>query len=284
MTHEVQIGDRTIRIDDFSGRKGIRVLRTLEEIAKAAPAIQKKWQDYTREYEAENTIDLDRAYARSEFGPQPLFTEEPVLNDEGQVINDSSGRPLVRRMPMLDEQGAVRMGPDPLGHLSEQDWAASGNKLKRPRSPDLQQQLMVVFPEMIHLAEKETAALIGLIAMPNSDVKRYSKDEVMREKAYEIGDEILDAPIQDIVALAILAGEVLTEQYQGKIVGKYGSRLKSMLKLIGVSVPESLTTTQETSSSESSTTNATSSTDSPPPTDGTKSKPSTETPTVASAA
>lgn len=286
MTHEVHIGDRTFRIDDFTGRKGIRVLRTLEEIAKAAPEIQKKWQEYTRQYETENTIDLDRAYARSEFGPQPLYTEEPVLNDEGHVLNGSDGRPLVRRMPMLDEQGRVRMGPDPLGHLSQEDWQASGNKLKRPRSPSVQEQLMVVFPMMIDLAEQETASLIGLIAMPNSDVKRYSKDETIKAKAYEIGDDILDAPIQDIVGLAIIAGEVLTEQYREKIVGKFGNRLKSILKLIGISLPDTppLPTTAETSKTESSMTNVTSSTDSPSPTDGMKSEPSTETPTVDSVA
>lgn len=282
-THTIEIGDRSIRIDDFSGRKGIRVLRTLEEISKAAPAIQKKWQEYTREYESENTIDLDRAYARSEFGPQPLYVEEPVLNDQGEVLNGSDGRPLVRRMPMLDEHGQVRMGPDPLGHLTEQDWQSSGNKLKRPRSPSFQEQLMVVFPMMIDLAEKETASLIGLIAMPNSDVKRYSKEDVMKEKAFEIGDDILDAPIQDIVGLAILAAEVLETQYREKIVGKHGNRLRSVLKLIGISLPEPKdSTTTEPSSPESSTTSATSSTDSPSPTDGTKSEPSTTQPTAVS--
>lgn len=281
---EVRLTNRTVTIYDFSGRKAVRVLRTLDEVAKAAPEIQSAWQQYIKEYEAENTVDLDRAFARAQYSPEPLMREEPVVVD-GEVQYDRQGRPLVRRMPILDERtGGPMMGPDPLGHLSEQDWQASGNKLKRPRTPSAQECFVKVFPMMIEMAEDQMTSLIGLICMPNDDVRRYAADgeETIREKIKEAGDALMDEPFHMLIELGVVCSEVISAQYKDNVLGKLGPRINSMLGLFGVQmtlkVPEPSDDHSQTPSSTppSSETSLTSSTDSPPPTDGTKSGSSTE--------
>lgn len=281
--HEVTVGDRTIRIEDFSARKGLRILRLLEHTAKGVPEIQKRWGEYTREYEDTHTVDLDRALARSQYPPEPLMREEPVVVD-GVVQTDLLNRPLVRREPMFDEAGKVRVGPDPLGHITDADWAASGNKLRQPRSPTAAEQVVAILPLAIELAEGEVAKLLGLVAMPNRDVKTYGRDslDVLWEKAAELGDDILEAPMDQVVELAVVAGECVQETYMVKVVERLGGRLAAIGRLFGMKLTADPETSNETSPTPASTRNPTSSTDSPPPTDGAKDEPSTALASAAS--
>jgi hypothetical protein len=279
MAHEVQVGNRKITLETFSARKGLRVLRLLEHTANAFPEIQKHWGDYVREYEQTHTVDLDRAAARAAYPPQPLTREEPVIGDQGQVVTDDDGRPLVRREPVI-ENGKVLVGPDPLGHLTDADWAASDQKLRQPRQPTWGEQLIAVLPQAIELAEGEVAKLLGLIAMSNADVARYGKEglESLWARAGEFGDELLDADLDQVIELAVAAGESVNETYQIKVVERLGERLGSALRLIGFNPPsrKPTATSTETSSSPPTTTNPTSSTDSQPPTDGPSPESSTE--------
>jgi hypothetical protein len=281
--HEVTVNGNIIRIESFSARKGLRILRLLEHTAKGVPEIQTAWANYTRDYEATHTIDLDRAMARSQYPPSPLLREEPVLID-GIAQADANGRPLVRREPMFGEDGKVLVGPDPLGHITEADWAASGNKLREPKSPSSAEQIVAVLPLAIELAEDEVAKLLGLIAMTNSDVKRYGKEnlDTLWEKAAEYGDEILEAPMEQVVELAVVAGECVQETYMVKVVERLGERLTSIARLVGMDVSARTAPGKQTSSTEASTTSPTSSTDSPEPTDGAKDEPSTEPASVVS--
>jgi len=275
MSREVRVGDSTIRIEPFSGRKGIQALRAIDYISNAVPDIQKKWARYTTEYEATHTINIDRALARAEIRPEPLLEEQPVLDEDGIPLCDAQDRPLVRRVPMMRD-GQVVMGPDPLGHLSEQDWAASGNMLRRPRSPRAEEQVLVILPDVLAAAEDQLAKLLGLIAMSNKDVKRAGRDGTLWEKAAEIGDEILDADLNEIVELAVVAGESLREEFRVKIRERLGERLVQVARLFGFDLGP-------TSSEKPSMTSPDSSTDSPPPTDGASPERSTEPAGVASA-
>jgi hypothetical protein len=283
MAHEVQVGDRVIRIETFSARKGLRVLRLLEHTAKGFPEIQKHWATYVREYEDSHTIDLDRSAARALYSPKPLTREEPVIGEQGQVLTDEEGRPLIRREPIL-ENGQVIVGPDPLGHLTDADWVASGQKLRQPRSPSWAEQLVAVLPLAIELAEDEVAKLLGLIAMPNRDVARYGSEglDVLWDKAAELGDELLDADLDQVIELAVTAGESVNETYRVKVVERLGERLGQALRLIGLNPRIPTATSNETSSTPQTTTNATSSTDSLEPTDGTNTESLTEPVSVAS--
>jgi hypothetical protein len=274
---EVQVGDRLVRLENFSGRKGIRVLRLLEYTAKAFPGIQDEWQRYTAHYEQTHTMDIDRAYARSVYAPQPLMREEPALDNEGQPVLGPAGEPLFQRVPMQTEDGRPVMGPDPLGHLSEEDWAASGNKLRQPRSPSAAEQFMAIFPHAVEIAENEVARLLGLIAMPNSEVRERTDNGTLWDGAADAGNEMLDAPFDELVELMVAAGEAVGEQYKRRVRERLGERLAAALELIGLSsLVGRLREQSTTSTASASTTSPTSSTDSPSPTDGMSSEPSTE--------
>jgi hypothetical protein len=284
--HEVRVGDRTVRIEPFSGRKGARMLRVLEHVSQAFPQIQRAWADYTSEYEQTHTINLDRAYARTQLSPQPLVREEPLLNDAGEPLFAPNGAPLVRREPMLNDAGEVLLGPDPLAHLTDEDWVASGNKLRQPRSPRTEEQVMAVLPLALDIAETEVAKLLALLAMSNEDVRKFSKNDTLWDRLTELGDELLDAPLDELAELMVAGSEALSEQYQVKIRDRLGERLAAMGRLFGWTKPAPAPAVAAEdgtpSSSDASTTNPTSSTDSLTRTDGERSEPSTERAGVAS--
>jgi len=268
----VTVGGDDIKLEPFSARKAIRVIRTIEAIAKGVPDVLDEWAAFTRRYEAANVTEIDRATARSRFGPEPLMDEEPVIHN-GNALTDGAGNVLTRRTPKLDEQNRPVMGPDPLGHMTEEDWAAAGHKLRMPKSPSNEEKIAAIFPKALDLAEAETLRLLALLAMSNAEVKHAARADI-KEALDKRADEMLDAPAEDLLELAVAAGEMVEDQFVSKVKA-LGERLPNGLRLFGLN-PKSQTTTDELSSSESSTTKPTSSTDSPTPTDGTSEPRSTE--------
>jgi hypothetical protein len=255
----VQVGGEQIRLEAFSGRKAIRVIRTIEHITKGVPEILDRWAQFTREYEASHVTELDRAMARVEYAPRPLMDEEPLLDGEGRAITDQLGQALVRRTPKLID-GVPVMGPDPLGHMSEEDWQASGNRLRIPRSPSTEERVAAIFPMALTLAETEVSHLLALLSMSNADVKRAAAGD-FPEALEQRAEELMDAPAEDLMELAVAAGEMVEEQFMAKVKG-LGDRLPNALRLFGMS-PKG-----QASTNSASETNPISSTDSPSPTDG----------------
>lgn len=269
----VKVGNEEIRLEQFSGRKAIRVIRTVEHITKGVPKILERWAEFTREYEASNVTEMDRTTARRYYGPAVLMDEEPVLAADGvtAIVNDM-GDPIVRRSPRLGSDNKPVMGPDPLAHMTDADWEASGNKLRLPKTPSTEEKIAAIFPLALDLAEEETLRLLALLSMTNKQVKDAMKSD-LPAALDERADELLDAPATDLLELAVASGEMVEEQFTSK-VRELGDRLPNALRLFGVS-PKSPKTT-EPSKSKSSATKSDSSTDSPSPTDGTSEPSSTE--------
>lgn len=269
----VQVGEEEIKLEPFSGRKAIRVIRTIEHITKGVPEILDKWADFTREYEARNVTVVDRATARHFYGPRPLMEDQPVLAPDGKtVVTDAIGDPIVRRTPRLDDSGRAILGPDPLAHMSDADWEASGNRLRLPKSPGQGEQIAAVFPMALDLAEEEVLRLLAVLATPNAELKRKARDGSLKDYLTERADELIDAPATDLLELAVVAGEMVDEQFTTK-VRSLGGRLPNALRLLGLG--SGSPKTEEASKSESSETKPTLSTDSPAATGGVKSEPST---------
>jgi hypothetical protein len=269
----VQVGDEQIRLEPFSGRKAIRVVRTIERITKGVPEILEEWARFTSAYEASHVTELDRAAARVHYAPVPLMDEDPILQD-GEALTDQAGNVLVRRTPKLDGEGRPVMGPDPLGHMTDEDWAANGQRLRMPKSPGREEQIAAVFPKALELAERETLQLLALLAMTNAELKRAAAAD-LPAALDERSEELLDAPADDLLELAVAAGEMVESQFVAK-VRSLGGRLPNALRLLGLSPRSRDTeTTEETSTSSSSATSAPSSTGSPAPTDGESDEPST---------
>jgi hypothetical protein len=267
----VKVGGREVVLQPFSLRKGLRVLHTLRWISQSVPQILKAWADFTREYEAANVTEIDRAFARVEYAPRPLMDEEPLLGDDGRAITDQLGQALVRRTPRLVD-GVPVMGPDPLAHLTEEDWQASGNRLRIPRSPSVEERVAAIFPMALEVAEEQTLALLALLSMTNEEYDAAAKGDV-KEAIKARTDELLSAPMYDMLELAIAAGEMVEQEFVGRAKRELADRLPNALRLFGMS-PSSRSETPTTSQTPASRTSATSSTDSPPPTDGESDEPS----------
>lgn len=272
----VTVGDEQVRLEPFSGRKAIRVIRTIERIAKGVPEILDKLAEFTRGYEAANATELDRTTARYELGPRPVQVSEPILGPDEKPLRDADGQILVRTVAQLDQDGRPVMGPDPLAHMSEQDWAASGNRLRIPRSPTMGERVAAVFPTALDLAEEQVLELLALLAMSNTDLKRKSRDGSLKDYLVERADDIIDADATELLELAVAAGEMVDEQFNNKLKA-LGDRVPNAARLLGLNLGSpNPTRTPAPSSSESPPTKPTSSTDSPAPTDGESETSSTE--------
>jgi hypothetical protein len=272
----ITVGGEEIRLEPFSARKAIRVIRTIEAIAKGVPDLLDEWGHFEQRYEASHATEMDRAAARSQFGPQPLMDEEPLIH-EGEALSDAKGNVLVRRTPKLDAEGRPVMGPDPLGHMSEQDWEASGHKLRMPRSPDSYEKIANIFPKALDLAEEQTLRLLALLAMPNGELKQAMRSsEKINDILDERADKLLDAPAEDLLELVVTAGEMVEDQFVTRVKG-LGERLPNGGRLFGLNLGSRTVTTEPESSSSSSEMKPISSTDSLPPTkDGDQDESSTE--------
>jgi hypothetical protein len=259
----VKVGARDVVLQPFSLRKGLRVLHTIRWITQSVPQILSRWAEFTREYEAQNVTELDRAMARVEYAPRPLMDEEPLLDGEGRAITDQLGQALVRRTPKMVD-GVPVMGPDPLGHLTEEDWQASGNRLRIPRSPSTEERMAAIFPMALELAEEQTLALLALLSMTNEEYDSATKADVV-EAIKVRQEELLSAPMYEMLELAISAGEMIEQEFVGRARRELADRLPNALRLFGMS-PSSRSEDGTTSKMPASPTSQTPSTDSPPPT------------------
>jgi hypothetical protein len=199
--------------------------------------------------------------------------EDPILQD-GEALTDQAGNVLVRRTPKLDGQGRPVMGPDPLGHMTDEDWAANGQRLRMPKSPGREEQIAAVFPKALELAERETLQLLALLAMTNAELKRAAATDlkVPRSKSGARSCSTLRGRPAGAGGRGRRDGR---DQFVAK-VRSLGGRLPNALRLLGLSPRSRDTeTTEETSTTSASRTSAPSSTDSPAPTDGESDEPST---------
>jgi hypothetical protein len=77
---DVQIGDRTVRIQSFKVYKAMKAGEIVSEITKMVPQIGDSLTEYTRKYEAENFAEIDRATALFQY------------RDEVEHISDEAWR------------------------------------------------------------------------------------------------------------------------------------------------------------------------------------------------
>lgn len=266
----VKVGEETITLEPFSGRKAIRVIRTIERIAKGVPAVLEEWAKFGREYTENNVTEMDRATAHHYFRPEPIYEEHPVLGDDGEPLR-ADGDVVVYRTPLMKDGEPVMR--DPLGHITDEDWQASDNKLRLPRTASMEERIIAVFPMALDLAEHEVTQLLALLATSNGDLKRKARDGSLGDYLAERADDLLDAPATDLMELAVTAGEMVDDQFSDKLK-ELGNRAPNVLRLLGLT--RSPSSEDETSKNSSSKTSPTSSTNSPSPTDGTSEPSSTE--------
>lgn len=263
----VRLGNREVTIERVSGRKASRAFAELKAVGKAVPELVNSWGRFQAEYESTHSVELDRAQAEFRYGPEPLVRE-------GELVRYPEDHRLA---------GEPVMVPGPLASMTEESWAAAGNKLRLPRSPSFGESLAAIMPDALEVAEEHVYRLLALFTMENADVKAHRKDGTLPTKLDELADELLDdAGADELLELAVVCGEVVEDQFVSK-TEELGDRLGNALRLLGMdpakvraqTTPQGPQTTdsttppeEEPSTATSSPSNPTSSTDSPAPGDG----------------
>lgn len=131
--------------------------------------------------------------------------------------------------------------------VSDEEWERAGQVFEIPGAPGQAEVFFEMAPLIYERAEKLTLRLIGLIAMPNEDVKRYVKDGVVWPRVDEFVEKtILDAPLEDIMELVIAAAEMADRQILAK-ARSLGDRAGNVARLFGWK-----TTTDESADSTTS--------------------------------
>jgi hypothetical protein len=163
---QVTIGGEPRTLGDFSAYKAFKAMETVAQVEEVWRAVLSAAAAYKREYEAENYVELDRSSARRHFAPIPLW--ETVHNEDGTTIE----------RPALNAGGEPIVGPDPLAHLSEGDWEASGQKLRLPDSPSEQLVTAHMIPVAFKLGRDQVLRLLAIATVSNADIEKWDADGV----------------------------------------------------------------------------------------------------------
>src|SRR5205085_5382677 len=91
------------------------------------------------------------------------------------LILDPDGEPMVRIRPVL-EDGRPVLGPDPLAHLTEEDWAGSDQALTIHEDPKPSTVYMHVAPVAFKLARTHVLRLLALVLATNSQLEKWDEE------------------------------------------------------------------------------------------------------------
>lgn len=233
MSGTVTIGDASVTVAAFSGRKAIIATRIVRRAMKQYPEVLAEMAAFRAKYEAENVSEMDRAEAVFRFG-------------------------------------------DRVRHLSDEDWAKSGEKLRLGQAPSTNEMVAAIFPVALDTAEDEVLRLLALAVIPSGDLKRAKEsggqdevDKVLLARGEELLDEATDAA--DLLELAVVTAETLRDQFAVKSDG-LGPRVGKLLQAVGLKAasptPDPSPTPTATPTDGSSDEKPTSSTGSPAATAG----------------
>lgn len=220
-TNTVSLGGRDVVIERPSARKASVALGLLKAVAAAVPDLTSKWGSFVATYEATHYTDLDRTQARLRFPQRPVFTPE------GDLLTDDAGDPV--------------MAPSLVDSMTQEDWERSGHKLRLPRSPQREEVIAALLPDVVDVAETEVAKLLVLFTLPNADVKAWRRDGSLPDKLTEKADDLLDdTDATDVLELAVVIGETIDDAFRRKIE-VLGDRVGNALRVIGLGPPKTQT-------------------------------------------
>jgi hypothetical protein len=219
-SRSLELAGRRLTIEPPSGRKASRAFALLRAINDQAPELVEEWGHFETSYSATHYIELDRANAELRYGPEPYVRE-------GELVVYPDGHP---------KAGEPVMVPGPLESMTEEAWQSTGNKLRLPQAPSFEVKLAnIIRHPALEAAEENVYRLVSLFAMSNADVKAYRRDGTLKEELEKLADELLDdAGLDELLELAVIAGEVIDEQFRSKVEKIGQGRLGNALRALGV--------------------------------------------------
>jgi hypothetical protein len=147
---------------------------------------------------------MTRAEARRQFPPRPLIEQ---VEEDGATIM----RPMLR-------DGQPVMGPDPLGHLSDADWQASGNVLRIPEQPEDEAVMAALIPKAFKVARAQVMRLLALVTVSNRDLETWDGEQDIDAKLDEKGRQLMhDCSAGELLGLATAAMQLA----RGEVAGPF---------------------------------------------------------------
>jgi hypothetical protein len=203
---QVTIGGEPRTLGDFSAFKAFYAMQVLADAETVWRQVLHEAAEFKRGYEATNYVEMPRTEARREFPPRPLHE---VIRRETE-----DGRIEVIETPKIQDGHAVLV--DPLGHLSEEDWAASDQKLRVSDSPSERMQIAAMVPVAFRLGREELMRLLALVTTANADLERWDGDGQVDVELGKIADELKHrAKLDELADLAVAAMTLCREQVAG---------------------------------------------------------------------
>lgn len=209
MSTTVTIAGEQQSVGNFSAFKAMLVMDIIADAEKVYREILQEAAAFKIDYERANVVEFDRATARREFAPRVLFKVVREEKDDGRIE--------VHQEPVLDEQtGEPKLGPDPLGHLTEEDWTASGNVLRIFESPSDEVVYAATLPRAFKMARDEMLSLLAIVTSSNADLERWDNDDDVDQQLEDTEKRLLHRASQsELVSLAAAALRVCREEIRG---------------------------------------------------------------------
>lgn len=204
----VTIGGEQVQLADFMAFKAIKAMEIISEVEGAWRDVLDETASFVHDYETKNVVELPRAEARRQMRPAVLYRQE-----EGE-----DGR--VKAEPVLGDDGQPLLGPDPLGHLTEDDWQASDNVLRMPESPSEAMRTAAMVPVAFKLARTSVLRMLALLLTSNRDLEQWDENgDDIDARLDDAGKRLLhQASAAELVNVTTAAMHTLRDQLSGPFV------------------------------------------------------------------
>jgi hypothetical protein len=215
-----------VTVERPNGVKVTRSFAILRSISTRLPEIAKAWGDYQRDYRQSHATLVDRGYAMLRWGPQPLLSDgAPVLFPS--TDGDGNAHP---------KAGEVVIVPSPLEAMSEEAWAARGQKIEMPADPPRAELVAAVFDRALDVAEEHVYRIVALFTITNDEATSLwiKGDGALDKRIGERVEELLSRVYGDeLIELATVVGEVVEDNFVRR-VNELGDRAGKLLRLVGM--------------------------------------------------
>lgn len=209
---DVEVNGKTVTIEGFRLTKATRVMTLLQKLQQEVPEVSRAWATFRNDY-------------RQSY----------------QTTTTLSRIEAVGRWGVTD--------------IPEEEWERAGQQftMTLPAEPNVYEVFFQMAPLVYEQAEELTLRLLGLIAMPNDMVKLYVKDDVLWTRVDEYVTEfIADAPLEDIMELAVTTAEVIDKTVLSK-ARSLGDRAGNVARLLGWKTSSGTSTTSNDEPAQPST-------------------------------
>jgi hypothetical protein len=211
---EVRIGGEKRTVSRLNVRKALAAMGLLKQISKSSDEIAKEWRAYTVAYARENVEEVPRALAHLRWPPTPLVVDD-------QVQYEADGKTPI-------------MVPSALDKITDQDWEKSGNVIRLPAQPSIQETIAFLFPLALDLAEEKVLELMALFLVGNDKINEWHRAGNLWSNLHEKGQELAyEAGPEELIELSAVVGEVIDGQVLQK-ARDTGDRLGKTLRMVGL--------------------------------------------------